>query len=166
MSPHTGVSRHLANTPTGSHPQEPGPYHKANALLRHQLPHYNVDVTVRTRWDHIALWMLAVVIWFVYIAVRVMYLIRGRTGPLSTTVVSRERMHIQVPSDGGILSLLGQFFGYQIEQPRPIVELCVAHPSCDATYCCHVQRCSTVGTTNIVAGEQNCWVLEVYFLGI
>ena len=86
MSPHTGASRHLANTPTGSHPQEPGPYHKANAMLRRQLPHYNVDVTVRTRWDHIVLWLIAVIIWFVYVGVRVIYLIRGRTGSLSASV--------------------------------------------------------------------------------
>lgn len=48
-------------------------------MLRAQLPHYNVDVTVNTRWDHIFLWVMAVIICFVYLGVRLYYLLKGKT---------------------------------------------------------------------------------------
>lgn len=74
-----GTSQHLPGVPTVSHALDPGPYHKANALLREQLPHYNVDVTVNTRYDHVMLWIMAVLVWFVYIVVRLYYLTSGTT---------------------------------------------------------------------------------------
>jgi hypothetical protein len=74
-----GTSQHLPGVPTISHRLDPGPYHKANAQLREQLPHYNTHVTVTTRYDHVFLWTMAVVIWAVYISVRLYYLLSGKT---------------------------------------------------------------------------------------
>lgn len=74
-----GTSAHLPGIPTVSHPLDPGPYHKANSQLRSQLPHYNVEVTVTTRWDHLGLWFVALCIYLFYLGVRLFYLLSGRT---------------------------------------------------------------------------------------
>jgi hypothetical protein len=74
-----GTSQHIAGVPTISHPLDPGPYHKANAMLREQLPHYDVNVSVSTHWDHIFLWTLAMLIWIGYIGIRLYYLLSGKT---------------------------------------------------------------------------------------
>jgi hypothetical protein len=85
-----GASQHVPGAPTMSQPLDPGPYHKANALFRAQFPHFHVDVTVNTHWDHILLCVLAILIYVVYLSVRMYYLVSGRTasfGAQNTNVV-------------------------------------------------------------------------------
>ena len=94
-----------------SHPLDPGPYHKANAQLREQLPHYNVDVSVHTRWDHVFLWCMAVVICFVYLGVRLYYLVSGKTAEFNSQNTSVPYSYVVLVGELA-LGCLG-FYGQQ-----------------------------------------------------
>ena len=106
-----GTSQHLPGVPTVSHALHPGPYHKANAQLREQLPHYNVDVNVHTRWDHVFLWFMAVIIWAVYIGIRLYYLVSGKTAAFAAQNTSVAYSYVVLMGEGA-LGLLG-FYGQQ-----------------------------------------------------
>ena len=73
---------HRHGHPTGSTPHDPGPYHRANALLRDKLPHYTVAVATHTAWAHIVLTVLAAAAFAAYLGVRLWYLTSGRTAAL------------------------------------------------------------------------------------
>lgn len=66
-------------TITASKPADPGPYHRANATLRSVLPHYDADVTVRTDWGLVAIVSIGFLTLLLYTAVRIWYLVDGRT---------------------------------------------------------------------------------------
>lgn len=113
---HGATPRHdgsqVLGYPTVSSPLEPGPYHKANAQLRRQLPHLNVEVTVQTSWDHIFLTILAFFAFVTYIAVRIYYLLSGRTALYTEQNINVAYSYLVLVAEF-FLGALG-FYGHQM----------------------------------------------------
>lgn len=78
QQPGTASFRQQKGMPTLSQAIEPGPYHKANARLRKQLPHYRARVNIRTRWDHVLMTALTFCTFIAYVGMRVWYLVTGK----------------------------------------------------------------------------------------
>jgi hypothetical protein len=112
LNSNPGCSRSLPGLPTVSHPLNPGPYHKANAQLRKQLPHYNVAVKVTTRWDHIFLWLTAVLVFLVYFGVRLYYLVSGKTAQFEAQNTSVVYSYVVLAGETACC-ILG-FYGHQL----------------------------------------------------
>eukprot|EP00892_Ulva_mutabilis_P006100 jgi/Ulvmu1/3862/UM018_0081.1 len=107
-----GSQSQVLGYPTVSSPLEPGPYHKANAQLRRQLPHLHVDVTVQTRWDHILLTLLAFLAFVIYIGTRCFYLTSGRTAQYTEQNINVTYSYIVLMAEI-FLGGLG-FYGHQL----------------------------------------------------
>lgn len=75
----TCINRRLPGQPTASHQLEPGPFHRANATLRHQFPLHSAEVHTFVRWDHVAVFVLCGLGMCAYIATRVYYLATGQS---------------------------------------------------------------------------------------
>ena len=110
--PGGGSQSQVLGYPTLSSPLEPGPYHKANAQLRRQLPHLNVDVTVVTRWDHIILTLFAFFVFLGYIGVRLYYLISGITATYTEQNINVPYSYLVLSAEF-FLGALG-FYGHQM----------------------------------------------------
>jgi hypothetical protein len=84
----TATIRQKRGMPTVSQAVEPGPYHKANARLRQQMPHYRARVNIKTRWDHILMTFLTLLTFIAYIGMRAWYLITGKAEDFRTQNIS------------------------------------------------------------------------------
>lgn len=76
----TCINRRVPGQPTASHELEPGPFHRANAALRRQMPLCTARTHVATRWDRVAVFTLAAAALVAYLAERLFYLASGRSG--------------------------------------------------------------------------------------
>lgn len=121
----TSINRRVPGQPTASHELEPGPFHRANAALRRQLPLCNARVHVTARWDHIAVFAAAAVAFGAYAGVRFVDLVFGRGAGFSGQDVSAALSWVALVADvlGGLAGLYARpLFWKQTVEYTPVVE--------------------------------------------
>lgn len=121
----TSINRRVPGQPTGSHELEPGPFHRANAALRRQLPLCDARVRVAARWDHIAVYAAAALALGAYAGVRFADLVFGRGAGFAGQDVSAALSWVALLAEvlGGLAGLYARpLFWKQTVEYTPIPE--------------------------------------------
>eukprot|EP00892_Ulva_mutabilis_P001282 jgi/Ulvmu1/11154/UM071_0038.1 len=104
----TSVNRRTPGQPTGSHELEPGPFHRTNAALRRQLPHLTFTVHTPLCWGHIAARTAALLCFWLYAALRLVYLATGRSAAIEGQDVSVAYSWVMLVAEGA--AVLAELF--------------------------------------------------------
>ena len=156
----TAALRHQKGMPTLSQAVEPGPYHKANARLRVQLPHYRARVTVRVRWDHVLMTLLTFCTFFGYIGIRVWYLVSGKSVEFRTQNISLKYSWVVLAAE--VVSGLLLFYSNQLFWKQELVYTIMEDEEVQQmtevryTVCC----CSTFQSISSSSTDSTCTVVR------